>query len=221
VFGIIPRTNFTLDDTYQTAWILLWFAVGHIFVCGRWFMYRVFYAIKDTVIPFLISLVSLFLTIIFSILFTNLFSHSNDYAILHTQFSLENFLTRGDGPASVGGIALGMSLAYTIEFVLMMILFHKRKMRLDFRLLGKTLGRKFIAGGFMFVLMYLMYKTWNALTYALPVSANEGYFGSTTLNLIVLTSITVVTSFIVYYLLCLLLKVEELSVFRLGGVRIN
>lgn len=229
VFGIIPNTNFSLEDTYQTSWILLWFAVGHVFVCGRWFMYRVFYAAKDTIIPFVVSFISLILTIFFSIIFTNLFSHSTDFAIMHTQFSLENLLTRADGPAAVGGIALGMSIAYTFEFVLMLILFHYRKLKLNLRLLYSTTIRKFIAGGLMFVIMYLMYKTWNVLTYALPVTASEGYFGSTTVNLIILTSITVITSFLVYYLLCMLLKVEELRVlrrylnpiFKLGGLRIK
>lgn len=229
VFGILPNTNFSLDATYQTAWVLLWFAVGHVFVCGRWFMYRVFYAAKDTVIPFVISSFSLFSTIIMAILFTNLFSHNADYAISLTQLTIENFLTRGNGPASVGGIALGMSITYAIEFFALVFIFNKKKMNLNLRLLFKTLFYKFAAGGIMFVLMYVMYKIWNAFAYSLPTSATEGYFGSTTLNLILLTTLTLVTGFLVYYLLCFLFKVEELRImrrylnpiFKLGGLRIN
>lgn len=229
IFGILPKTNFTLEATYQTAWVLLWFAVGHIFVCGRWFMYRVFYAAKDTFIPFVISGLSLIITVFLSIIFTNLFSHNNDYAISLTQINLHNLLTRGDGPASVGGIALGMSTAYSIEFFLLIFIFNARKMNLNLKYLFKTLLPKFISGGIMFILMYLMFKTWNAVAYALPTSANEGYLGSTTINLIFLTGVTLITSFMVYYLISLLFKVEELKilrkylnpVFKLGGLRID
>ncbi len=229
VFGILPNTNFTLDATYQTAWVLLWFAVGHVFVCGRWFMYRVFYAAKDTFVPFLVSAASLVITVFLSIMFTNLFSHNADYAISLTQINLNNLFTRGNGPAAVGGISLGMSVAYSLEFFALLIIFNYKKLKLNFKTLARTTGLKFAAGGIMFILMYVMYKIWTTFAYALPTSAGQGYFGSTTLNLILLTSLTVITSFLVYYLLCFLFKVEELRImrrylnpiFRLGGLRIK
>lgn len=228
VFGIIPKTNFALEDTTLTAWILLWFTVGHIFVCGRWFMYRVFYAAKDTRIPFLVSFVSLFLTIFLSIIFSNLFSHNKDFAISATVVTLENLLTRDTSVAALGGIALAMSIAYSIEFFALMILFSKTKIKIKWSELIKTTLPKFIAGGVMILVMYFMYKIWNFVAYALPVSATEGYLGSTTINLIFLTVVTMVTSFMVYYLVSLLLRVEELKIlrrylnpiFRIGGLRI-
>lgn len=228
-FGIIPGTRLDLDDTYQIAWILLWFATGHIFICGKWFMHRVFYAAKNTSIPFIVSLLSLVLVVNLSILFTNLFSHNTQYSIASTEISTENFLERENGRAAIGGVGLGISLAYTIEFLILIIIFHKSVVKLKLKTFLISIGKKFIAGGVMFVVMYFIYKSWNALTYSLPTLTAQGYRGSTTVNLIILTLMTVVTSFIVYYLVCYLLKVEELKIlrkylnpiFRLGGLRIR
>jgi len=228
-FGLLPNTHLNLDGTYQIAWVLLWFAVGHIFICGRWFIYRVFYAAKNTTIPFIVSGTSLIFTVILSILFTNLFSHNNDFAISGINLTINNFLTRGESPAAVGGIAIGMSISYSLEFIALMIIFHFTKHKFNLKNLLSTTGRKLLAGLVMFVLMYAMYKTWNILTYSLPPSIQPRLGGSTTINLTILTIITVFTSFLVYYLICLLLKVEELKIlkkylnpfFRLGGVRIK
>jgi len=227
-FGLLPG-NLALQDTYQIAWVLLWFSVGHVFVIGKWFMYKVYYAAKDTLTAFIVSFVGLVLTVTFSILFTNLFSHNPEFSISSTQLTIENFLTREDGVAAVGGIALGMSIAYSIEFILLFAIFNKKFFRLNLRLMFDTLMRKFIAAGAMTVLIYFMYKIWDVLSYAVPTSAERKYLGSTTLNLLILTVITIATSFLFYYLVCLLLKVEELKIlkkylnpiFKVGGLRIK
>lgn len=228
-FGLIPGTNLRLEDTLQIAWVLLWFAVGHIFVIGKWYMYRVFYAAKDTTKALAVSVIGVVLTITLSILFSNLFSHNKDFSIGSTIISIENFLTRGESLAAVGGIALGMSIAYTIEFLLLFYLYNKTMYRLNIKYFVSTLSRKIFAGGVMMALMYLIFKIWDYLGYAVPTSVQAGYVGSTTLNLFILTTITLATSFMVYYLVCMLLQVEELRllkrylnpVFRLGGIRIR
>jgi putative peptidoglycan lipid II flippase len=228
-FGLLPNTRLDLNGTYQIAWVLLWFALGHIFVIGKWFMYRVYYAAKDTSAPWLISLVSLILTIVLAGLFTNLFSHSDQYSIRATQITYENLFTRAEIPdadsglpnPAVGGIALGMSVAYTVEFIVLILFFHYFRIRLNLR--------ELFAGFIMICVMYLMFKTWDIISYSIPVSAKNQFAGSTTLNLFILTSVTVATSFLVYYAVCLLLKVEELKIlkkyinpiFRLGGLRIK
>ncbi len=228
-FGILPNTRLDLEGTYQIAWVLLWFAVGHIFICGKWFMYRVFYAARQTLVPLIVSIISLILTVVLGVLFTNLFSHNSEFSITSTTLSLDNFFTRGNSIAAVGGIALGMSIAYSIEFLILFVIFNSTKVRLNLRSLTVSLGKKLIAGISMFVVMYAIYKTWNILTYALPVSASLAYRGSTTINLLMLTLITVFTSFMVYYLVCLFFRVEELKIlkrylnpiFRIGGLRIK
>lgn len=227
-FGLKTDTALDLDGTYQIAWVLLWFAVGHVFVIGKWYMYRLYYATKETLIPFVVSLFSLILNVVLALVFTNLFSHNAEYAITATNVTLENLSTRGTGMAAVGGISLGMSVAYTLEFFALILIFNYKKFSLELGKLFKSLVPKFIAGGAMFVTMYLMFKTWNVLTYAIPTSTGNFYRGSTTINLFLLSFITISTSFMVYYLVSHLLKLEELRIlrrylnpiFRLGGLRL-
>lgn len=213
-YGLLPNTNFNLDATYQVSWILMWFALGWIFVSGRWFMYRLFYAAKNTIIPLVISFTSLVLTIALSYLFTNLMSHTNTYAISDIKITLDNLLNRSSSEEAVGGIALAMSVAYTLEFFALLITFHYKIIRLPLKRMLKDSIKKFVAGFVMIIVMYLIYKTWNSVSYSFPDRAELQYTGSTTLNLAVLTSITIVTGFAVYILMSLLLNIRELKIFE-------
>lgn len=212
-FGLLPGTNFSLNDSYLVSWILMWFSICWVFVSGRWFVYRLFYAAKDTLIPFVVSLFGLTLTIILSLVFANLFSHNSVYAVSDIRLSWNNLVTRGDNSAGVGGLALAMSISYTFEFFILLILFHYKKVKFDVKAVIDSTSRKLIAGGIMLVVMYFMYKTWNVLSY-LPDRAGPGYTGSTTVNLGVLTILTVATGFLVYLLICRLLNVEEIKIVK-------
>ncbi len=212
-FGLLPGTNFSLNDSYLVSWILMWFSISWVFVSGRWFVYRLFYAAKDTMIPFVVSFLGLILTIILSVLFVNLFSHNSVYAVYDIRLNLDNLLTRSDSAAGVGGVALAMSISYTFEFFVLFALFHFKKVKLDLSYLFDSISRKLIAGGIMLVVMYFMYKTWNILSY-LPDRAVASYTGSTTINLSVMTGLTVTTGGLVYLLICRLLKVDEVKIVK-------
>lgn len=213
-YGLLPNTNFSLDATYQVSWILLWFSLGWVFVSGRWFMYRLFYAAKNTIIPLIVASSSLAITVGLSLLFVNLFSHNETYAITDTVISLDNFLNRGPNPEAVGGIALAMSIAYTLEFIALMFIFHYKLIKLDLKMMFTETFKKMLAGGVMFIVMYFIYRMWNSLSYSFPDRAGIQYTGSTTLNLAILTAITVATGIAVYILMSLLLKIEELKIFQ-------
>lgn len=229
IYGIVPGTNFEFSATYQVAWVLLWFTFGMVFITARWFLLNLYYASKDTITPSIVSVFSLISVISLSILFTNLFSHNPTFAISDIQLSADNFLERSTSRAGVGGISLAMSVTYTVEFMVLLFIFNARKVNIGLKELLLTLGRKFVAAGVMLVFMYLIYKTWNTLSYALPDAASELYRGSTTINLIILTLVTVIPSFILYYSLCMLFRVEELRIlrkylnplFKLGGLSIK
>lgn len=229
LFGIFPGTNFTLDNTYQVAWILLFFTFGLVFITARWFVFSLFYAAKDTVLPSIVSICSLISVITLSMLFTNFLSHTPDYAISAINWDLQNFLTRGEGQAGVAGISLAMSVVYTVEFIVLLAVFNRFKLKIGFRKLFKSLSKKFVAAGAMFVTMYFTYKIWIVISYVLPDVASQVYKGSTTINLLIMTIITVIPGFMVYFLVCHLLRVQELKifsrylnpVFKLGGLKIG
>lgn len=230
-FGLLPGTQLSLDGTYQVAWVLLGFGFGLVFITARWFIFSLFYASKDTILPSIVSLVSFISVIGLSIGLTNLFSYNTEYALEATTFSIHNFFNRADIPLNpgVGGISFAMSIVYSIEFLVMLVLFNFRKVNIGLKKLFNLLGRKIIAGGFMFLFVYFTFKIWDVFSYALPERAIEYYGGSTTFNLIVLSTITVVPGFMIYFLICHLLKVEELKIlrkylnpiFKLGGLYIQ
>lgn len=215
-FGIIPGTELDLVGTYQVAWILLFFGFGLAFITARWFLFSMFYAAKDTFIPSIVTFFSLFSVVILSILFTNFLSHTPDFAISKIDWNISNFFSRAE-PAfrpGVGGISLAMSLVYTIEFIALLFIYSKRKINLKLRKMFKSIFKKLIAASVMAGFTYFTYKTWVFLSYVIPSRPDAGITGSTTLNLLIMTIVTVIPAFLIYFLMCYLLKVEDLKVMR-------
>lgn len=226
-YGLIPGTEFGRESTAVVAWVLLFFSFGLIFCAAKWYLYRVFYVAHNTVTPLILSILALVSSVVLSVLLSNFLSHSDLFSISHINWDLSNLFTRGDGRAGVGGISLALSITYIMEFVLLLFLIDKLVVKLNWREFFGGIARKTIPSIAMAAVMFLMYKMWDRL--ALPIDAVPGFSGSTTLNLFVLTMITLLTSFMVYYLLCFLFQVEELKilrrflnpVFRIGGLSIK
>lgn len=226
-YGLLPGTEFDRQSTAVVAWVLLFFTFGLIFLACKWYLFRVFYVAHNTVVPLIVSLIALMLTVVLSVVFSNLFSHSDSFSISGVTVTLENLLTRGEGTAAIGGISLAMSVTYIFEFSVMLFLIDKLVVKLNFSEFWAGVWRKLVAAGVMATVMYFMYKIWDRL--AVPIDAAPGFQGSTTLNLLVLTVVTLITSFMVYYLICLLFQVEELKilkrflnpVLRIGGLKID
>jgi putative peptidoglycan lipid II flippase len=232
-FGLIPGTELSLVGTYQVAWILLFFSIGLVFITARWFLFSMFYAHKDTLIPSIISIVSLVAVVGLSILFTNFLSHNPNFAISTIEWKFSNLFERSDPVyrTGVGGISLAMSVTYTIEFFVLLIVFNKTKFSIGLRKISLDFGKKFVAAGLMFFFMYFSYKTWIPLSHAFPESTDTStfFFGSTTVNLLLLTLVTVIPGFLIYFLMCHLFKVPELRIlrkflnpiFNIGGLKIR
>lgn len=212
VYGILPG-NFDRESTYLTAWLVLFFGLGVIFSSLRGFAYRIFYAAQNTKLPFFIAVISMVFTILAAIAFSNYFSHFDRYAIRDLYWDPSMFFNKEEGRAAAAGIGLSISLAGALEIFMLLGIFHRRIIKLDWGQLFNRLLNKIIPGSAMAVVMFLMYKLWDGVD-ALPVDATPNFTGSTTLNLIFLSIITVFTSFMVYYLMCYFLKTEELKIIR-------
>jgi putative peptidoglycan lipid II flippase len=227
VYGLIPGTSFDRLSTLMVAWALLFFAMGIIFYSTKWYLYRLFYVAQNTVLPLALSVLSLVLTIGLTFLFTNLFSHAHTFSFGSVVVNIGNLTTRGSSLAAVGGAALALSTVAAVEFFVLLWLVNKVVIRIDFKDLFIRVLRKLIPAVISGALMYAMYRTWDIFSF--PIDAQPGFVGSTTFNLFILTSLTVFTSFMVYYLLCYLFDVEELKIlrrilnplFKLGGLRIE
>ncbi len=175
----------------------------------------------------IISVSSLVITVVGSFAFSNFLSYAPDFALSHIPLDISHFFTANGSQAAIGGGALAISIASIFEVLMLILLIHRQLVKIDFRDLLNSLLTKLIPATAMTIVMYVMYKTWDVLTF--PINAVEGFTGSTTLNLFLLTGVTIATSFMVYFLMAFLLQVQELKIlsrflnpiFRLGGLRIE
>lgn len=226
VYGLLPNTSFDRVDTLMVAWTMLFVSFGIIFYASKWYLYRMFYVAQNTVIPLLASFTSLGMIVVLTPMFANLLSHSDNFSFAAIEWSIHNLSNDGGGIAAVGGAGIASTLTAMVEFFLLLYLVNRYVVPVDFYTLTRRLLQKVIPTAATTATMYGMYKLWD--TFSFPIDAQAGFGGSTTVNLVMLTGLTVFTSFMVYYLLCYLLNVEELRilkrvlnpVFRLGGLRI-
>jgi|GEM_PF-914832 len=79
-FGILGG-EFSWSDTLLVSWIVFFSSLGLSFESLRAFMYRVFYSIHNSFLPFVTSVIVIVIGIVLSMLFTNYFSHFNDYKV--------------------------------------------------------------------------------------------------------------------------------------------
>jgi putative peptidoglycan lipid II flippase len=211
-FGLFPGTSFSRVDTLMVAWTLLFFSIGIIFSTTKWYLYRLFYVAQNTWVPFFISFITLGLTVALTMALGNLFSHAPEFSVQSINFSWGRLLSQGDSLAAVGGASLAISITSVVEFSLLLFLVDRYVIKINFKQLFTSFVAKLIPIAATSVLMYLMYRTWDTISF--PIDAKPGFDGSTTVNLVVLTGVTAFTSFMVYYLLCYLMQIEELKILR-------
>jgi putative peptidoglycan lipid II flippase len=201
VYGILGG-NFTWEDTLQVSWVLMFFALGISLETMRSTIFRVYFAIHNSIIPLISSVFVLVFGIISGVLFTNYLSHFTVYSITQITFNPEFFLTKADGPLAVGGLALSSSLVFSLEFVFLLLLLRYLKVITKLKVLVKEMLIKVLAGSLMVVITYVMAKFWEGILQT-----------ERTLQLIILTFTTAGAAFSIYLLLCHILKIEEVNVF--------
>src|SRR5680860_15546 len=114
---------FEASDTSRTAWALLFYALGLFSYAGRDTLTRVFYAYQDTRTPVKISVVAVVLNIAVSLV-------------------LMRFL-------GVGGLALGTTIAMTVNMIVLMELLRRRLGPMGFGRLLRSFLRILAAAGIM------------------------------------------------------------------------
>ena len=140
---------FDWQDTLLTAWCLALFGISVVCQTLYLIILRAFYALQETWLPLLATLVGIVVNLAVSYYFTNFFSHYYDWRIILNQILaqignadtgqfmdvLKSFFsdfgiwctTRGDSNLAVGGLALGMSVAYFFEAWVGFVLLNKIK----------------------------------------------------------------------------------------------
>jgi len=140
---------FDWQDTLLTAWCLALFGISILGQTLYLIILRAFYALQETWLPLLATVVGVVINLVISYYFTNFFSHYYDWRIILSQILsqiesadmvqlmdvIKSFFsdfgtwctTRGDSNLAVGGLALGMSVAYFFEALIGFRLLNKVK----------------------------------------------------------------------------------------------
>ncbi len=126
---LYQRGEFTALSTQLVAWALLWYAVGLVGHSIVEIMVRAFYAMRDTKTPVLIGVMAMSLNVVFSVLFSALFSRL--------------------GWMPHGGLALANSLATMLEMVALIYVMRNRLHGLEGRRLMIGFGQAALATGIM------------------------------------------------------------------------
>lgn len=201
VYGILGG-NFTWDNTLQVSWVLMFFALGISLETLRTTIFRVYFAVHDSVTPFISSVFVLIFGVVSGILLTNYFSHFYVFSITDITFNPSYFFVKSDGPAAVGGLALSSSLVFSAEFFFLLIILRYKKVLTNMRGLLKEMSVKASVALIMAIFAYAMAKVWEGILQT-----------EMTLQLMVLTFTTAGIAFMIYLVLCKIFKIEEVNVF--------
>jgi putative peptidoglycan lipid II flippase len=199
-YGIFGR-EFTWENTLMVSWVIFFFSLGLIPEVLYAFVMRTFYALKDTVRPLIVGIFLVVGGVISGILFTNYFSHFDTFSLKTLYWDPSFFVSKSNGMAAIGGLALSSSLIYTIAFVLLMFFLSRKIGKLDFKKFWFVMIKKLAFGVIMGVFMYMLFKMWD-----------EVLDTAKTINLLVLTLSTILPGICIYFWLAYVFRDPEIEI---------
>lgn len=202
LYGIFGK-EFSWENTLMVSWAVFFFSLGLIPEVLLAFLNRAFYAIHDTVRPLIVGIFIVVGGISSGILFTNYFSHFNDFSLKLIIWNPSFFLDKERGVAAIGGLALSSSLIYSIGFLFLSILFIKRIGNLNFKNFWLLAFKKLLSGLIMAIFMYWLFKLWE-----------EVLDTARTINVFILLLSTITPGVCVYLWLSYLFKDTEIDIIR-------
>lgn len=200
LYGIFGK-EFSWENTLMVSWVVFFFSLGLIPEVLLAFLNRAFYAIHDTVRPLLVGTFIVVGGIITGILFSNYFSHFNDFSLRTIYWNPNFFLSKEAGIAAIGGLGLSSSIIYSTGFFLLLFLLTKKIGKLDFRKFWLIVIRKLTFGVLMAILMYWLFKLWD-----------EVLDTARTINVFILTLSTIIPGLCVYLWLSYIFKDPEIEI---------
>ena len=216
--------NFDWWDTVITSWALSLLGIAIIGQTIVTLNLRALYALQDSKSPLISGVVTAVVNLVLTYYLTNFFSHYLDWRPILAQISaqmevgLSNsasifttvetlfsdlgvwFTTRNSYDAAVGGLSLALSLALVVE-VFITFFFLNRKIKGMFtRSLTVETGKMFLSSAVMVGFMYMVYRIFD---FSLDTTR--------TVQVVILTVTTMTAGTCIYYLMCWLFDIEELS----------
>ena len=128
---LFQRGAFSVTATVMTARALLYYSVGLWAFAGLRVFVSAFYSLQDTKTPVKVAVIAMLLNIIFSIM------------LMHT-------------PLEHGGLALALSLASSLQLLMLILLLRKRLGGVEGRSVFISMGRSFFASLIMGACIYVL-----------------------------------------------------------------
>lgn len=189
LFGLF-KTDGNFEGTNMVSYALLFISASVIFISLIGIINRVFYALNDVKTPTIITTITVFIEVVLTYLFVNLFSHFENTSIngisINTLSNPVYYVTYGNSYTTVGGIALASSIALFINFcVLAIYLFRKKNINIFYH--KNLIIKKIISGILILNLGFLYFKYTNE------------FFDTTRVMGVVLSTINSTTFILVSY----------------------
>ncbi len=161
---ILGTGKFSWLDTRLTAALLGVFAISIFSQSLIYLLTRAFYALKNTIIPFLINLLSIASTILLSLIFISIINGNQ-----HTKFIAEILRIADLSNIKIVGIGLAFSLGSIINFIFLYI-FLKRKIAINLfekfkNSVIKTVLASFFTAPFTYFFLFIFSKIVNMETF--------------------------------------------------------
>jgi putative peptidoglycan lipid II flippase len=196
---IFGAAQFDWGATVLTGRTLAFFSLSIFASALIYLVTRAFYALHNTKTPLIIGTISTVVLIFLSLIFVLFWNQNLDYlAQVHT--GRLRFI-----PTGVESLAFAYSIAAILNFSLLLILLNRRIHIFNIRLFWLPQVKIFISAFFMGIALYVPIKLLDQLV-----------FDTTrTINLLLLTGISSLIGFTIYFFLTWLFDVKEASTFLL------
>ncbi|WKZ31490.1 MAG: lipid II flippase MurJ [Candidatus Dojkabacteria bacterium] len=217
--------------TVVTAWSLALLAGSMIAQAGNAITLRGLFALHETKLPLLVTVITIVVNIVCSYYLTNFFSHYVDWrpilselliqigsglspessaSLLDIASSIQGDIwtwmtTRSASNASVGGLALSLSIAFVVEMTLNMFFLNRKVAVLSWARTFKPISLMMVNAFVMGAVMYFIYRLTD---FSLDTTR--------TANIILLFIVTAIVGGSVYLLLSYLSGLSEVSMVNKG-----
>lgn len=159
---------FKWEDSVMTSWVLLFLVFLIVSESIAAVVVRGFYALSDTVTPFIVSLIYLVLNLVLAYFLVIFFSNFNTYSLLQPYAALgaktlASFLTSPGGSAvAIGGLALASAIARGIEVIVLTGILNKRVKFID-RGAVKAIAKKLFSSIVMGMALYSSFRLFDTV----------------------------------------------------------
>lgn len=214
--------EFNWWNTVITSWCLALLSLSIVPHAIVTIIFRAFYAMQETWLPLIATLLTIVVNVVLGFYLTNFFSHYFDWRPILAQVSSQigystntetlkviySFIadsirwagSRGNSEASIGGIALAYSIAFAFEAFILSILLNIKIKVVTWNETVRPFLIKLITTILMTISMYFVYKT-------LDFYINT----SKTINLVFVTITTLGYGAVLYLIGSYIFKIQEIQ----------